>query len=41
MPEIKTEYLFTIALDVEVFNLGDGSHRSGGTEIVRRGVDLI
>jgi hypothetical protein len=32
MPEIKTEFLFTIVLDVEVFNLGDtpyGGRRVG------------
>jgi len=28
MPEIKTEFLFTIALDVQVFNLGDTPYGS-------------
>ena len=28
MPEIKTEFLFTIALEVEVFNLGDTPYGS-------------
>ena len=28
MPEIKTDFLFTIALEVEVFNLGDTPYGS-------------
>jgi hypothetical protein len=36
MPEIKTEFLFTIALEVEVSNLGDTPH--GGRRVGRFGV---
>ena len=35
MPEIKTEFLFTIALEVQVFNLGDTPY--GGRRIARFG----
>jgi hypothetical protein len=35
MPEIKTEFLFTIALEVEVRNLGDTPY--GGRRIARFG----
>ena len=35
MPEIKTEFLFTIAFEVQVFNLGDTPQ--GGRRIVRLG----
>ena len=35
MPEIKTEFLFTIALDVQVFNLGDTPY--GSRRIARFG----
>jgi hypothetical protein len=35
MPEIKTEFLFTIALDVEVFDLGDTPY--GRRRVVRFG----
>ena len=35
MPEIKTEFLFTIALEVQVFDLGDTPY--GGRRIVRLG----
>jgi hypothetical protein len=35
MPEIKTEFLFTITLEVQAFNLGDTPY--GGRRIVRFG----
>ena len=35
MPEIKTEFLFTIALEVQVFNLGDTPY--GSRRIARFG----